>query len=55
MAGQAEGERCFEAYVVISTYIFRCSGWRHCFNVAAWKFCWKKNDSAAGFYRVAPI
>jgi len=26
MASQAECERCFETYVVISTYIFRCSG-----------------------------
>jgi len=26
MASHAECERFFEAYVVISTYIFRCSG-----------------------------
>jgi len=26
MASHAECEKCFEAYVVISTYIFRCSG-----------------------------
>jgi len=26
MASQAERERCFEAYVLIFTYIFRCSG-----------------------------
>ena len=33
MASQAECERCFEAYVLVSTYIFRCSGARHCLNV----------------------
>ena len=48
MASQADCERCFEAYVVISTYIFRCSGWRHCFNVAAWKLCWKKKRFCRG-------
>jgi len=26
MASQSECERCFETYVVIFTYIFRCSG-----------------------------
>jgi len=26
MANQSEGERCFESYIVIFTYIFRCSG-----------------------------
>jgi len=26
MASQSEGERCFESYIVIFTYIFRCSG-----------------------------
>jgi len=38
MVSQAECESCFETYVVIFTYIFRCSGKRHCFNVAASKF-----------------
>jgi len=26
MTSQSECERCFETYVVIFTYIFRCSG-----------------------------
>jgi len=26
MASHAECEKCFEAYVVILTYVFRCSG-----------------------------
>jgi len=35
MASQAECETCFQANVLI----FRCCGQRHCFDVAAWKFC----------------
>jgi len=35
MASHAECEKCFEAYVVILTYVFRCSGQRHSLNVPA--------------------
>ena len=38
MASQAECESCFQADILISTFIFMCSGWGHTFNVAAWKF-----------------
>ena len=48
MASQSECERCFGTYVVIFIYIFRCSGWYHCFNVAAWKICWKKKRFSRG-------
>ena len=43
-----ECERCFKTYVVIFIYIFRCSGSHHCFNVAAWKLCWKKKRFSRG-------
>jgi len=35
MASQSECGKCFETYVVILTYIFKCSGLRDWFSVAA--------------------
>jgi len=45
MASQAGCERCFEAYVVIFTYIFRCSG----LTLLLESFAEMNNDSVAGF------
>jgi len=39
MASRDECERCFEAYVVIFTYIFKCSGLRHC--MTAYRCCFE--------------
>jgi len=61
MASHAECERCFEAYVVISTCIFRCSG-----NATASmlllesfagkkRFCRRVSANTARFLRLASL
>jgi len=49
MASQAECERCFEHYIVISTYIFRCLVNATALTLLLESFAEKKNDSVAGF------
>ena len=50
MANQSERERCFETYVVIFTYIFRCSDQRHTvLTLLLRSFAEKKNVSVAAF------
>ena len=50
MTNQAKRERCFEAYVVIFTYIFRCSGLPHAgLMLLLESFAEKKNNSVGEF------
>jgi len=52
MDSQAECESCFRANVLIFTYIFRCSGKRHCLNggmLDTLESFAKKSDSVAAF------
>jgi len=49
MASQAECERYFEAFVVISSYIFRCFVNATALTLLLESFAENKNDSVEGF------